>query len=272
MNAPQGLVDALQDAAKRDDDLEVGYDSDGELWVQTTEDLGDGYDVIADAAPGAFVLDSGLLSRVALEPRPDVPTRIMSVLYMSTTMILLEATLLALPLFLWPLPHATRIAVMCVSSVCFLCFFAAMVAFRRHPNWMLPLAACQAWAVSLAGVLGATAALADVTAPLALGCIVCAQHSAAACSIRYWGAKPLPLRKVMIQAYAATLMVWGLTIVPVAMRDEIVSHTIVLVCAHVSVASIALHLRGHVAERRYNTSWADAVRALIEFFAYPLVA
>ena len=263
----QGLVDTLYEVTKRDDDAALLVATNGDLYVETTEDLSDLYDADADAAPVLSVLDETMLERAAEARPPDVQTRVLGHLYFCTALVALQATLFGLPLFFWPLPHAARVVVICLSANGFVAFYAAMLALRRHSNWLVPLVCAEAWALSLAGVLGGAAGLADNAAPLVLGGMLWAQHLSVLLYVRHAGAKHLQTLRVVALMVAATLCMWCLNIVTFVSRHDWVPGSTMLGLAVLSIRYVAWQLRRSV--RRYNTSWADAVRSVVEFYGDP---
>lgn len=269
----QGLVDKLYEVTKRDDDAALLVAANGDVYVETSEDLSECdelYDADADAAPVLNVLDEHMLERAA-DARPlDAPTRVLSHLYFSTALVALQATLFGLPLFFWPLPHAARVVVVCLAANGFVGFYAAMLALRQHANWLVPLACAEAWALSLAGVLGGAAGLADNAAPLVLGGMLWAQHVTVLVYVRHAGAKRLDTLRAVALMITATLCMWCLNIVTFVSRHDWVPGSAMLGLAVLSVGYTAWQLRRSV--RRYNTSWADAVRSVVEFYGDPVLA
>lgn len=259
----EGQLGRIEAASKRDDDMKLLRTHDGSLYVETDQDLSDTLD---DPHLSVQLLDPHLLADAALERPGDVADRTLAIMFGGCALVTLQALLFGLPLYYWPLPHAARVVVLCLACNGFVGFYALMVVLRNADNWLHSAAALLGWALSLTGVLGSAAALADNAAPFVLLAMLWAQNMTAAACVR----SGMRVRwKVAALLLGATLFMWCINIVTYVSRHDWGAAVAVLLVAVGCVGYAAWQLRR--SEMRYSLTWRDAARSVLLYHGDPAV-
>jgi hypothetical protein len=272
----EGQILLLDSVSKRDDDAAISV-VDGQIYVETTEDLSElepwdvrvGKSRCCSSAPWTTLLNPNLLHDESVAVPPSVHTRVVRHVFLTNLLLVGVAIVVGLSVSYWINKWAVLLALLIISSTVFVAFYISLVLRRALVQYGWWEAGFLTLAVAAGFMVGSTAGLAGNVAPFEWCAALWAQ-TMMVLMYAQWSPRNMSNWVVLGSLMAcATMCVWALGIVAAFESHDWVSSGVVLL---LSVCALFYQLAWirRSNDAPYSVSWRDLTVATMELYGMPL--
>lgn len=268
----------LDGIAKRDDDATISV-VDGQIYVETTEDLSDlePWDVrvaksrCCTSSAWTTLLNPNLLHDEAVAVPPSVHTLVVRHVFLTNLLFVGVAIVIGLAVSYWINKWSVLLALLIVSGTLFVALYLFLVVRRKLVPYGWCEAAFMTMAICAGFMVGSTAGLAGNVAPFEWCATLWAQ-TMMVLMYAQWSPRNMSDWVVLGSLMtAATMCVWALGIVAAFESHDWVSSGVVLLLSVCALFYQLAWIRKSDDGAPYSVSWRDLTVATMEFYGMVLV-